>query len=216
MTDDVETEEPGGEQPVASGGRKKLFMIVGAALALLLIGGGAGFYFLVMAPGQKETALVADVKSSYYYELPTMTVNLNSDKSEFLKLSVSLAARRRSYGAGDRAEHCARGRRLSGLSAGIAPVRPRRFRRHLPAQGRAAAPGQSGNLSRQDRRASCSRKSWCSRSAQWPSRATRTTTSSPKTGGWTRRLEAPPAKDPARAKRKATETPTPWRPNGPP
>lgn len=89
MTDDVETEEQG-EAPAASGGRKKLFMIIGAAVVVLLIGGGAGYYFLVMAPAQKETAMLAEVKSSYYYELPTMTVNLNSDKAEFLKLSVSL------------------------------------------------------------------------------------------------------------------------------
>ena len=96
MTDEVETEEgqelgeeQGEEQPKS---KKKLFIIIGAAaLVVLLLGGGAAYFFLFK--GGEENAMLADVPTSYFYDIPTMTVNLSSDGDggeQFLKLSVSL------------------------------------------------------------------------------------------------------------------------------
>lgn len=77
----------GGETQVKKS-KKMLFIIVGAA-AFVLLAGGAGAYFMFFSGGG-ETTEVADVNQFYDYDLPPMTVNLNSDKPEFLKLTVSL------------------------------------------------------------------------------------------------------------------------------
>ena len=89
MTDEVESAE--GEEGQVEAPPKKnrmmLFIIIGVAVVVLL-GGGAAAYFLFFAGGgEAETAETAPV---YDYDLPTMTVNLNSEKAEFLKLSVTL------------------------------------------------------------------------------------------------------------------------------
>jgi flagellar FliL protein len=91
MTDEVDTKvvEEGqeGEAPPKKS-RKMLFIIIAAAVVVLL-GGGAGAYFLLFS-APAETHQTADTNKTFDYELPTMTVNLNSDKAEYLKLSVSL------------------------------------------------------------------------------------------------------------------------------
>ena len=92
MADEVENQgaengEEGEAPPKKS--KKMLFIIIGVAAAVVLLGGGAAAYFLFFsAPPPTET--VADTNSTYDYDLPPMTVNLNSDKPEFLKLTVSL------------------------------------------------------------------------------------------------------------------------------
>jgi flagellar protein FliL len=88
MTDEVEKTE--GESGVAppKKSKKMLFIIIGAAVVLLL-GGGAGAYFLLFST-PSESHAEADANAVFDYDLPPMTVNLNSDKAEFLKLSVSL------------------------------------------------------------------------------------------------------------------------------
>ena len=69
--------------------KKMLFIIIGVVAAVVLLGGGAGaYFFLFSAPPESES--VADTNPAYDYDLPPMTVNLNSDKPEFLKLTVSL------------------------------------------------------------------------------------------------------------------------------
>jgi flagellar protein FliL len=91
MTDEVDNKEvPEGQEGEAppKKSRKMLYIIIAAAVVVLL-GGGAGAYFLFFsAPADTQVASEAD--SAFDYDLPTMTVNLNSDKPEFLKLSVSL------------------------------------------------------------------------------------------------------------------------------
>ena len=96
MTDDVDNQEAEGvesaegaegeAQPKKS--RKMLFIIAGA-VAFVLLAGGAGAYFMLFA-GPGETHEEAEASAFYDYDLPPMMVNLNSDKAEFLKLSVSL------------------------------------------------------------------------------------------------------------------------------
>ena len=90
MSDEVESadgEEQQAETPPKKN-RMMLFIIIGVAVVVLL-GGGAAAYFMFFTGGG-ETESVEGVTPVYDYELPTMTVNLNSDKAEFLKLSVTL------------------------------------------------------------------------------------------------------------------------------
>lgn len=91
MTDDVDNQqvEEGqeGEAPPKKS-KKMLFIIIGV-VAVVLLGGGAAAYFLLFSAPAKTQA-TTEASQAYDYDLPTMTVNLNSDKPEFLKLSVSL------------------------------------------------------------------------------------------------------------------------------
>ena len=89
MTDEVDS--AGGEEQQEAPPKKSrmmLFIIIGVVV-VLLIGGGAGAYFFLFAGGDSAEA-ESGVKPVFDYDLPTMTVNLNSEKPEFLKLSVSL------------------------------------------------------------------------------------------------------------------------------
>ncbi len=92
MADDAdnqntEAEGAGGDaQPKKS--KKMLFIIIGAVVFVLLAG-GAGAYFMFFSGGGEVTQ-EADVNQYFDYDLPPMTVNLNSEKPEFLKLTVSL------------------------------------------------------------------------------------------------------------------------------
>lgn len=91
MTDNVDTDLEAGEaEEAAPKSRKKLFLIAGAVALVVLLGGGAGAYFLFFQGPSEEEAAVAAAQQAYFYDLPTMTVNLNSDEDEFLKLSVAL------------------------------------------------------------------------------------------------------------------------------
>lgn len=94
MSDETEAAEDGDEQGEApKKGRRKLFIIAGAA-AVVLLAGGAGAYFLLFAgKGGTEQAALAKVKPTFFYDLPTITVNLNNDgkgADHFLKVTVSL------------------------------------------------------------------------------------------------------------------------------
>ena len=82
-------------QPAPAKGKlsRKLLIIIGAA-ALVLLGGGAASYFLFFANAgdpAKEVHLAA-VPETFIFNLPTMTVNLNSegDGEQFMKLTVAL------------------------------------------------------------------------------------------------------------------------------
>jgi len=89
MSDEVETEDEDGEEAPPKKSRKKLFIIAGAALLVLLLGGGAAYYFLFMGSGASD-GMMAEAPPSFYYDIPTMTVNLNGSDDQFLKVSVSL------------------------------------------------------------------------------------------------------------------------------
>ena len=91
-----EDEEQEGESKRKFSGK---FLIMFVALPLLLLiggGGGAAYFFGVFdsAPVMEgeEMAVVEPEKPRFYYDLPEMLVNLNSQKrnSQFLKLQVAL------------------------------------------------------------------------------------------------------------------------------
>jgi len=86
-----------GEVPAKKG--KGKLIIIGAAAAVVLLG-GAGFYLFTSqgashAPAEGEhgeAAPAAHVASSFIFNLPQMTVNLNKEEGgeAFMKLSVAL------------------------------------------------------------------------------------------------------------------------------
>lgn len=88
MAVDVEIAE--GTEPA---GKKrfnlKLLLIAGALL--VLVGAGAT-YFFVFANGGGSGSHVAEVPETFIFNLPPMTVNLNSDGEgeQFMKLTVAL------------------------------------------------------------------------------------------------------------------------------
>ncbi len=92
MADDTAQDIDGDEDD----GKKKgppMMIIIGAAVILLL--GGAAAYFLLFSGGGEEAAAeqTQQVRQTFFYDLPTITVNLNSkgEKKElFLKVLVSL------------------------------------------------------------------------------------------------------------------------------
>ena len=90
MSDEVESTD-GEEQQAESAPKKNrmmLFIIIGVVVVVLLGGGAAAYFMLFAGGGEAQTS--EGVKPVYDYDLPTMTVNLNSEKAEFLKLSVTL------------------------------------------------------------------------------------------------------------------------------
>nr|WP_321456402.1 flagellar basal body-associated FliL family protein [uncultured Cohaesibacter sp.] len=96
MSDEQENGEDG-EGGASGGGKKKLIIMI--ALALLLLGGtGAGVYFFMFASGPSEVVEPendpnAEPESkAYFYDLPELTVNLNSQnrRAQYLRLKVSL------------------------------------------------------------------------------------------------------------------------------
>lgn len=78
--------------------KKKFFIIAGAAGLVLLLAIGGGLFFFVFSGsgsggGDDDTMLVAEVTPTFFYDMQTMTVNLNTsgdEEEKFLKLSVSL------------------------------------------------------------------------------------------------------------------------------
>nr|WP_321525084.1 flagellar basal body-associated FliL family protein [uncultured Cohaesibacter sp.] len=94
MSDEVENEEEEG----GSGGRRKKLIIM-IALALVLVAGlGGGVYFFMFSSSsssvvEPENDPNAEPESkAYFYDLPEMTVNLNSQnrRAQYLRLKVSL------------------------------------------------------------------------------------------------------------------------------
>lgn len=100
--DDIE-EGGGGEDaaPPSSGGKKKLLIII-IIVILLVLGGLAGAYFtglldpvikmIVGDSAATSETVEGEVGSSVFYELPALTVNLNTAgrKARFIKIQVSL------------------------------------------------------------------------------------------------------------------------------
>lgn len=69
---------------------RKMLMIVGVAL-VLLVGGGGGAYMTGFIGGSAEEGLPPQ-KPAIFYDLPSMTVNLNSadKRAQYLKITISL------------------------------------------------------------------------------------------------------------------------------
>ncbi|WP_319485763.1 flagellar basal body-associated FliL family protein [uncultured Cohaesibacter sp.] len=93
MSDEVENDE---EEGRSGGGKKKLIIMI--ALALVLVAGiGGGVYFFMSSSSssvvEPENDPNAEPESkAYFYDLPEMTVNLNSQnrRAQYLRLKVSL------------------------------------------------------------------------------------------------------------------------------
>lgn len=90
-----------GAQDAQSGGKKKLLIIIIVAI-LLVVGGLAGAYFtglldpviemIVGDPSEHEPTVEGETGPSVFYELPALTVNLNTGgrQARFIKIQVSL------------------------------------------------------------------------------------------------------------------------------
>jgi flagellar FliL protein len=89
MTAEAEIEE-GAVAPVKKS-KTKLIIIAAAAVLVLAVGGGA-FMFLSGGKQAEEAAHAVQVPTSFVFNLPTMTVNLNSEGGEqsFMRLSIAL------------------------------------------------------------------------------------------------------------------------------
>ena len=78
------------------GGKFKLIIVVAAALLVALAAGAALYFFALAKPGsvaEGESGAAAAVEAPvFFYDLPSMTVNLSSPDTDpqFLKLEVSL------------------------------------------------------------------------------------------------------------------------------
>jgi flagellar FliL protein len=95
MTDIAETEEAALDEDGASPkkSRRLLFILIAGGVAILLAGGAAAVLFVFSTPTAEDSAPAVEVRETFFFELPEMTVNLSTapgEDQEFLKLSVSL------------------------------------------------------------------------------------------------------------------------------
>jgi|SRR6185312_1783469 flagellar FliL protein len=91
MAVEVETDEGEAAAAPSSGGKRKLIIIGAAAVvAILLIGGG--LYFVLGIGKPAPAASVAAAPESFIFNLPEMTVNLNTGGKgdSFMKLTIAL------------------------------------------------------------------------------------------------------------------------------
>lgn len=71
----------------------KMLLILGAAALLVIVAGGASFFLFFSAPKDPAAEIrLAEVPETFIFNLPSMTVNLNSDGEgeQFMKLTVAL------------------------------------------------------------------------------------------------------------------------------
>ncbi|MCD7060005.1 flagellar basal body-associated FliL family protein [Pelagibacterium xiamenense] len=92
MTDVTENEEDGVQDEAPKSGRGRLLLIGGAAIGLLLAAGAGAFFLMGTGGGQPAAVAGAESQTSVFYDLPEITVNLNTNgqAAEFLKLSIAL------------------------------------------------------------------------------------------------------------------------------
>lgn len=90
----AEAEIDEGDASGARGKKKLPLMLIAGAVAFLVIGGGAAAYFFFFsgARDSADSARLAEVRNSFIFNLPTMTVNLKSegDGEAFMKLTIAL------------------------------------------------------------------------------------------------------------------------------
>lgn len=89
----VEAEHAEGAEASAAGKKRfslKLLMIGGAVL--VLIAAAATYFFVIAGSGSSSGRNLAEVRDTFIFNLPPMTVNLNSDGQgeQFMKLTVAL------------------------------------------------------------------------------------------------------------------------------
>ncbi|MCF4098812.1 flagellar basal body-associated FliL family protein [Maritalea mediterranea] len=81
-----------GEEGEAKKKKPPMMIIIGGAV-LLLAAIGAAVYFFMFANAEQDNAELQDVRAAIFYDLPTITVNLNDDADNdevFLKLAIAL------------------------------------------------------------------------------------------------------------------------------
>ncbi|SFZ81517.1 flagellar FliL protein [Devosia enhydra] len=90
MAVDADIEEGAGPAKQAKPARRRLMLMAGAGIGVLLAGGA--LYAFVLAPKPVEPTTAASAPQNFIFNLPTMTVNLNTDGQgeQFMKLSVAL------------------------------------------------------------------------------------------------------------------------------
>jgi len=91
MAAEAEIEE--GAAPAKRKPSKKLLIIITAAALLVAAAGGASFFLFFAAPRDAASeAHLAEIPDTFIFNLPPMTVNLNSDGEgeQFMKLTVAL------------------------------------------------------------------------------------------------------------------------------
>ena len=90
----VEAEVEGGEAAPATKKKLPIMLIAMIAAGVVLIGGGAAAYFLLFSAPQEAAggAHATAVHESFIFNLPPMTVNLNTDDgvARFMKLTIAL------------------------------------------------------------------------------------------------------------------------------
>jgi flagellar FliL protein len=92
MAAEAESEEGEGAAAAKGGGKKKLLIMVGGGvIALLLIGAGLYFFLGIGKSAPAATGAAAQAQS-FIFNLPDMTVNLNTEghNASFLKLSIAI------------------------------------------------------------------------------------------------------------------------------
>ncbi|AVX04079.1 flagellar basal body-associated FliL family protein [Maritalea myrionectae] len=90
--EDANTAPEDGEEGEAGKKKPPLMVIIGAVVALLAAAGGGAYFFFFAGNGSDKPEL-AEVRTSVFYDLPTITVNLNDDADNdevFLKLAIAL------------------------------------------------------------------------------------------------------------------------------
>lgn len=89
----AEVEAEGDEGAVqAKGGKKRLLIIIGAALIAVLLIGGALYFVLGVGKSKDASAAASAAAESFIFNLPEMTVNLNTggQTQSFMKVTVAL------------------------------------------------------------------------------------------------------------------------------
>lgn len=88
----AEAEVEGGEVAPATKKKLPIMLIAMIAAGIVVIGGGAAAYFLLFSAPQEAAGHAAPVHQSFIFNLPPMTVNLNTDNdvARFMKLTIAL------------------------------------------------------------------------------------------------------------------------------
>lgn len=89
----AEAEIEDGADAVAKRKPSKRLLIIGAAAVLVVVAGGASFFLFFSAPKDPASEIrLAEIPETFIFNLPSMTVNLNSDGEgeQFMKLTVAL------------------------------------------------------------------------------------------------------------------------------
>lgn len=86
------------EQSADKKSKMRRMILLGGAFALVLGGGGTGAFFLMGGSPEQLGPDGEPQRSSYFYDLPEMTVNLSAadQRAQYLRINVALELRERS------------------------------------------------------------------------------------------------------------------------